>query len=152
MDCLQLGAIQGRGKEVVHWGRGVRGAGDCPAKLSKKKERCARAEQRKETEVALRPLGNGIKGQQGGAGVVVWSAAVRVVASSFVCIVYACFMFHVLRTLSRLATGLGGVPDNFGLSERRCHNSMGGLINSAQVLTKAAKSKQCCSFLIEQES
>lgn len=62
---------------------------------------------------------------------------------------YACLMFHVLGTLSRLATALGGVPDKLACDERRCHNSMGGLINSAQVLTMPAKSKQCCSFLIE---
>lgn len=48
-------------------GKGLRGAGNCPAKLSKK-ERWARAEQRKETEVALRPLSNGTTRQVGVVG------------------------------------------------------------------------------------
>lgn len=119
MDCLQLGAMRERGK------RGVRGAGDCPAKLSKK-ERCARAEQRKETEVALRPLGNGTRGQRDKGkrgrredgttvGQVLLFGQLQfellLEVSCVHCVYsYACLMFHVLGTLS-LATALGGVPD-----------------------------------------
>lgn len=94
-------------------GKGLRGASNCPAKLSKK-ERWARAEQRKETEVALRPLGNGTTRQVGVDGRrgwdscagVVWSAAVQVVPGSFVCIVLAsCFMFSELFLVRQLGLG-----------------------------------------------